>query len=149
MCRDMNHQEGILSQIRRLTSRAVIAAIILTVSVPGPAAAADPGEVEKLRSEAQQLRAELQALRAAVAEASELELQRASNLSKQMKDLKNAPQPESAPAVATSETGSGSREVNGVLPPTAGEERTPRAKHRRHRHTSRSRSKASRSKTRD
>ena len=41
-----------------------------------------------------------------------------------MKDPKNAPQPESAPAVATTETGSGSREVNGVLPPTAGEERT-------------------------
>lgn len=149
MCRDIKPLERIVSRASRLTSRAVIAAIIVTISFPGPLSATDASDAEALRREARQLRAELAVLRTAVAEAAELELQRSANLSKQMRDLKNGSEPGPAPPVASTETGGGSREINAALPPTAAEERPARVKHRRHRHSTRSRSKATRSKTRD
>jgi hypothetical protein len=129
---------------RRRTSSAVIIAAITTVLLPGPVLAADAAEVESLRREVRQLQADLQMLRTAVAEATELERLRSTNLAKQMREPQKAAeaaQP-APPPIASAEAPGASRETNAVVSPTAGEERPARAKHRRNRHTSRGRAKA-------
>jgi hypothetical protein len=133
-----------VDQRRRLTSSAVIIAAITTVvSLPGPVLAADAAEVESLRREVRQLQADLQVLRTAVAEATELERLRSTNLARQMRDPHKAAEAQPAPPpIATAEAPSASREASAVMSPTAAEDRPARAKHRRNRHTSRGRAKA-------
>jgi hypothetical protein len=131
-----------VDQRRRLTSSAVIIAAITTVLLPGPTLAADAAEVESLRHEVRQLQSDLQVLRTAVAEATELERLRSTNLARQMKAPQQASEPPPAPPVATAEVPSASRDTNAVVSPAAAEQRPARAKHRRTRNTGRGRSKA-------
>lgn len=137
---------------RRLTSSAVIIAAIATILLPAPVLAADAAEVESLRREVRQLQADLQVLRTAVAEATELERLRSTNLARQMKAVQQSaaaePQPPSPPPVASAEAPSASRETNAAMAPAAADERPARAKHRRNRHTSRGRAKATKVQTR-
>lgn len=130
-----------MTQRRRLTSSAFVVAIITTLLLPGPVSAADTSEVESLRSEVRQLQTQLQALRSAVAEATELEGRRSTNLAKQMREPQGVAVAETLPPTSATETPSRSRETTAVAASAAADDKPARAKHRR-KHTSRSRSKA-------
>ena len=70
-----------------VTKALVAACAAILMAVPRAAWAADPSEVEELRREVRQLQAQVQGLRTAIAEAAEFDRQRATLLTKALKNL--------------------------------------------------------------
>jgi len=86
-----------------MPSRALIAGVAAAVlALPHPVWAAESADVEDLRREVRQLQSQLQSLRTAIAEAAEMDRQRAAILTRALKNLATtseaAPAPRSEPA---------------------------------------------------
>jgi plastocyanin len=85
--------------LRTPISKALVAGFAaILIAVPRAAWSADASEVEDLRREVRQLQSQIQGLRQAIMEASEFDRQRASLLSKALKNLGSAPEAKSEPA---------------------------------------------------
>jgi hypothetical protein len=129
----------------------MIAALAVGVS-PAAALAADASEMQEMRREVAKLRAQVQALQSAVVEATEMERQRAANLTKVMRELSVAPGAPGAPSpaapapAAPAPSGDAATETRAPVPviPAADSDEKPRkpSKQRRHRRSGRSRWKA-------
>jgi plastocyanin len=89
-----------------MPSRALIAGIAAALlALPHPVWAAESAEVEELRREVRQMQSQLQSLRTAIAEAAEMDRQRAAILTRALKNLSSAsdsaaPRSEPAPRAA-------------------------------------------------
>jgi len=93
-----------------MPSRALIAGVAAALlAVPHPVWAAESAEVEELRREVRQMQSQLQSLRTAIAEAAEMDRQRAAILTRALKNLATtssdsaAPRSEPAPRAAAVE----------------------------------------------
>ena len=85
------------------TKALVAACAAILMAVPRAAWAADSSDVEELRREVRQLQAQVQGLRQAISEAAEFDRQRATLLTKALKNLGNAsaePKGEAAPTAS-------------------------------------------------
>jgi len=127
---------------------AVLAAGVLPAA---DAWAADPSELQEMRREVAKLRGQVQALQGVVAEATELERQRAAAMTRAMKEISvvpaaAAPAAAAPPAAAPGPAGEAATEARLAAAPSvpAASDDKPRAssRQRRHRRAARARSKS-------
>ena len=130
-----------------------IAVLAAGVSPAADAWAGESSELHEMRREVAKLRGQVQALQTVVAEATELERQRAAALTRAMKELSAAPAP-GAPAAAapppaalapSGEAATETRTPAAPSAPTVASDDKPRgsSRQRRHRRAARARSKSS------
>jgi hypothetical protein len=138
---------------RPLAVAMMIAVLAAGVSPAADAWAGDASELQEMRREVAKLRGQVQALQTVVAEATELERQRAAALTRAMKELSvapasGAPAAAAAPPAAPAPSGDAVTETRAApapsMPVTAGDDK-PRgsSRQRRHRRAARARSKSS------
>ena len=129
----------------------MIAVLAAGVSPAADAWAGDAKELQEMRRDVAKLRGQVQALQTVVAEATELERQRAAALTRAMKELSAAPSP-GAPAAAAPPAAAPSGEAvtetrtaaAPSVPVAAGDDKSRgSSRQRRHRRAARARSKAS------
>jgi plastocyanin len=100
--------------LRTPTSKALVAGFAaILIAVPRAAFSADASEVEDLRREVRQLQTQIQSLRQAIMEAAEFDRQRASLLTKALKNLGNG----SSSSSSESRSESAPRAVEKLSPP--------------------------------
>jgi len=102
-----------------MPSRALVAGIAAALlALPHPVWAAESADVEELRREVRQLQSQLQSLRTAIAEAAEMDRQRAAILTRALKTLSSASTSDSAAPAPRSETASRAAPAEAAPPPT-------------------------------
>jgi hypothetical protein len=131
----------------------MIAVLAAGVAPAADAWAGDASELQEMRREVGRLRAQVQGLQTVVAEATELERQRAAALTRAMKELSAAPAagapaataPPLTPPVPSGETATETRTPAAPSAPTVASDDKPRgsSRQRRHRRAARARSKSS------
>ena len=115
-----------------MPSRALIAGVAAALlALPHPVWAAESADVEELRREVRQLQSQLQSLRTAIAEAAEMDRQRAAILTRALKNLATtssdsaAPRSEPAPRAAAAEAAPPPARVAASAPRLAAPARHP------------------------
>src|SRR5262245_60933709 len=122
-------------------------AVLAAGGSPAVAWAADAAEIQEMKREVAKLRGQVQALQAAVVEATDMERQRAANLTKVMKELSvapgaAAPMPAAPPPAAPAPSEATETRVPAAPAATTDEKPRKPSKQRRHRRSGRARWKA-------
>jgi hypothetical protein len=142
-----------VNQRRRSLAVALMIAVLAAGVAPAADAWAGDAELQEMRREVGRLRAQVQGLQTVVAEATELERQRAAALTRAMKELSVASAPGApaatapplTPSVPSGETATETRTPAAPSAPTVASDDKPRgsSRQRRHRRAARARSKSS------
>jgi len=110
-----------------MPSRALVAGVAAALlALPDPVWAAESADVEELRREVRQMQSQLQSLRTAIAEAAEMDRQRAAILTRALKNLASTSTSDSPAPAPRSETTSRAAPSEAAAPPTRQAASAPR-----------------------